>query len=366
MEFYLPVRLLTGRGVIAQNASRIAALGRRCLIVTSGSAARRCGALADVTDALEVQGVAYEIYDGVKPNPTIESCVEGGRLAHAFGAELILGIGGGSPLDAAKVIAVSAANPELDAAGLYRMDWPAPPLPVVLVGTTAGTGSEVTPVAVITDTGGRKHSFRGERMYAALAFGDPRYTESMPLAVTASTGVDALAHCLESYFNKKANEVSRAFALRGLELLLAPLRDVADSRLPTPAQRETLYEASLLGGMAISITGTVMPHNLGYYLTETHGIPHGFACAVFLPALLRHAEICTAGDAQALYQRIGTDQTALIALIESLLPKLDVHLSREELDALLPRWDNNASIQKTVGTVTLAQIRQIYTDLFVK
>ncbi len=364
MEFYLPVRLLTGPGAVQKNARRLAAFGGRCLIVTGGSAAKRCGALDDVTAALDEQGVAYRVYDGIRPNPTIASCIEGGQTARAFGAAFIVGIGGGSPLDAAKVVAVSAANPALDAARLYRMDWPEPPLPVVLVGTTAGTGSEVTPVAVITDTDGRKRSFRSDAMYAALALGDARYTETMPPAVTASTGVDALAHCLESWFSKKATDVSRAFAAEGVSLLLPPLRALSEGRTPSHEQREALYHGSLLGGMAISVTGTVMPHNLGYYLTETYGVPHGFACAVFLPALLRHAAGCALEETRELSRRIGADAEELAALARALVPDLGVRMTAEELERVLPRLENNASIQKTVGTVTLPQIREIYAGLF--
>ena len=347
MEYHLPVRLVTGGGAVAANAARLASFGGRCLIVTGGSAAKRCGALDDVTAALESQGVRCRLYDAIRPNPTIASCIEGGREAHAFGADFIIGVGGGSPMDAAKIVAVSAANPGLDAAGLYSLRWPAKPLPIVLVGTTAGTGSEVTPVAVITDTDGRKRSFRDESLYAALAFGDPRYTYSMAPALTASTGVDALAHCLESWFSRAATDISRAYAQQGISLLLPPLRDAAAGREPTPAQREALYHGSILGGMAISVTGTVMPHNLGYYLTETYGVPHGTACAVFLPALLRHAEAQAGDDTRTLMNRIGTDTETLIDLISALAPKPDVTITADELARVLPRWADNASVRRT-------------------
>jgi len=364
MNFYLPTRLFTGRGVVAAQAERLAALGKRCLIVTSGTAARRCGALDDVTGALESRGVAWRVFDGVRPNPTAASCLEGGRLAREFEAAFIVGIGGGSPLDAAKAVAVSAANPELDEKGLLALGWPCEPLPIVLVGTTAGTGSEVTPISVLTDEGGRKRSLSGEKLYATLALGDPRYTESMPLSVTASTGVDALAHCLESYFNRTATDVSRAFALQGVATLLPPLRTVAGGRLPSAEEREALYRGSILGGMAISIAGTVLPHNMGYYLTENHGVPHGFACAAFLPALLRHAVRVAPDYAAELEKRTGADMAALNALLENLVPDPGVRLTAEEIDALLPRWDNVAQVQRTVGGVELEEIRQILTENF--
>jgi len=366
MDFYLPVRLITGSGAVEQGAQALAALGRRCLIVTGKTAARASGALADVTAALDAQGVAWSVYDGVRPNPAIASCIEAGRKAAAEGAEFLIGVGGGSPLDAAKVAAVSAANPELDAAGLYRLDWPRAPLPVALVGTTAGTGSEVTPVAVITDTDGRKRSFRGEAMYARLALGDARYTRSLSPAVTASTGVDALAHCLESCLSRAATDLSRAFALQGIRVLLPPLGTVAAGRAPTDQEREALYRGSILGGMAISITGTVAPHNLGYYLTETYQIPHGFACAAFLPALLRHAEKTDSAYLRAVLDAAGTDAESLTALICALTPDPGVRMTQDEIDRALPRWENNSSVRKTLGTVTPEDIRAVFTELFAR
>ncbi len=364
MDFYMPARLLTGREVVRKNADRIAAFGRRCLIVTSGSAAKRCGALDDVTGVLTEKGIAYEVFDGIRPNPSMYSCVDGGRAAAQFGAEFVIGIGGGSALDSAKVIAVFAANRDLDADSIYRMKWQNRALPVILIGTTAGTGSEVTRVAVITDTKGKKHSMHDDMLYAALAFGDPRYTESMPLRVTASTGVDALAHCLESYFSKKANDVSRAFALKGIEQLLKPLENIAAGRIPTAEEREVLYDGSILGGLAICVTGTVMAHNLGYYLTENYGIPHGFACTVFHPALLRHAAACAPEYTAEMLRRVGTDLESLIALIRALTPDPEVSLTAEQIEAILPRWENNGSVKNTIGNVTMEELRQIFTELF--
>ena len=364
MDFYMPARLLTGRDVVRRNADRIAGFGCRCLIVTSGSAAKRCGALDDVTGVLTEKGIAYEIFDEIRPNPSMHACVEGGRAAARLGADFVIGIGGGSVLDSAKVISVFATNPELDADSIYGMNWQNRPLPVILVGTTAGTGSEVTRVAVITDTKGKKHSMHDDMLYAALALGDPRYTESMPLRVTASTGVDALAHCLESYFSKKANDISRAFALKGIEQMLKPLENIAAGKIPTAEEREVLYDGSILGGLAICVTGTVMAHNLGYYLTEEYGIPHGFACTVFHPALLRHAAACAPEYTEEMLRRAGTDLESLIALIRALTPDPEVKLTAEQIEAILPRWENNGSVKNTIGNVTVGQIRQIFTELF--
>ena len=357
MQFFMPTDLITGQNCVEKNAQKLARYGKRCLIVTGGSAARRSGALDETEAALRSQNIAFSCFSGVAPNPTLASCQEGGRLAHEFGAEFIVGIGGGSPLDAAKAISVFAANPDMTEEGFYSAVWPNKPLPIVLIGTTAGTGSEVTSVSVLTDSAGRKHSIHDRRIYAALALGDARYTMSLPRAATLSTGIDALAHCVESYFSKKADLISRMFAIRGIRLGLPVLQQVTESgEMPTPEQREALYRASLLGGMAINPTGTVFPHNVGYYLTENYSIPHGFASTVFMPELLRHVRECEPELTEAFYTESGTSEDELCLLVEKTVPVRGIRLSEEEIRAALPRWENNGSVRNTVGTVRTEEI----------
>ncbi len=363
MNYFLPAKLISGENAVVNNGEKIAAFGKHCLIVTGGSSAKKSGALDDVLKALEMHGVKHSIYDAVKPNPSIQSVIEGGRFAAEEGCDFVIGIGGGSPLDAAKVIAISAANPELDRDGLYSMNWPKERLPLVLVGTTAGTGSEVTPVSVITDLDGRKRSFRGDSIYADLSFGDARYTMSMPLSVTASTAVDAFAHCMESYLSKKANGASRGFAFEGLRMLLEPLKKLSEGELPTEQERHQLYDASILGGMAISVTGTNLGHNLGYYMTESHDVPHGYACAMFQPDLIRHGLEYAPEYTQELLRMLNISAEELIALLKKLTPDFGVKLSAEEIEALLPRWENVPNLQATVGGVPLDEVRRILTEL---
>lgn len=357
MEFYLPGRLVTGENCVAANSGRFRTFGRRCLIVTGGASAKRSGALADVSAALDGQGIAYDVFDRITPNPAVSACQAGGRVASAFGADFVVGIGGGSPLDAAKAVAAFAANPEMSEAEFYSAQWPHPPLPIVLVGTTAGTGSEVTSVSVLTDASGKKHSIHDDRLYAALALGDARYTRSLPRAATLSTGIDALAHCVESALSRKADSLSRLFAAQGLRLAVPVLTAAAagDGAL-TGAEREALYEASILGGLAINRTGTVFPHNVGYYLTERYGIPHGFASAYLMPALLDHIDRCAPEAARDFFAAAGITEDGLRALLRSVLPPLAVAAAEEEIAAALPRWRENGTVKNTLGTVTEAEI----------
>lgn len=360
----MPVKVFSGSGCIEAHKSELEKLGSSCLIVTGKSAAKKCGALDDVTGMLDSLGITWSIYDGAEQNPTLVSCMQAGERARAVGAEFILGIGGGSAMDAAKATAVFAANDGMNEEQFYSFDWPEEPLPIALVGTTAGTGSEVTNVAVLTDSKARKHSIHDARMYAAVAFGDAKYTMTLPQSFTLSTGIDVFAHCTESYFSKKSNEISRAFALRGISLLIPALRAAAEGDKLSYEQREQLYEASILGGLAISVTGTCFPHNVGYYLTETYHVPHGTACAVFLPDMLTHVKACAPDYTQKYYDGIGADENIVRALIAKCLPELAIHMTAQEIDAALPRWENNGSVKNTVGAVTAEDIRKILINKF--
>ena len=154
MNWYMPARLITGLGCVKDSANEIVKLGKSCLIVTGRHSAKACGALDDVETVLENAGIFREVYDGIGQNPRLTDCMEAAGQACRMGADFIIGIGGGSPLDAAKCIAVLAANPGMTQETLYSLQWAKRPLPVMAVGTTAGTGSEVTKVAVITTPDG--------------------------------------------------------------------------------------------------------------------------------------------------------------------------------------------------------------------
>ena len=153
MNFYMPTRLFTGENCVSRNSGLFASCGSRCLIVSGKHAAKESGALEEVLKVLEENSISVSVYDGVTQNPPLAACMEAGGMARDTGADFLIGIGGGSSLDAAKAASVFAANEGLDEAGFYSGVWPNTPLPVILVGTTSGTGSEMTRVAVLTEIG---------------------------------------------------------------------------------------------------------------------------------------------------------------------------------------------------------------------
>ena len=353
MNFFAPVNVITGKNCVKNNASAFADFGKRCLIVTGKSSAKKSGALDDVISALDLAGTEYAIFDDIEQNPSYTSCKKAADVAKEFGAEFIIGIGGGSPLDAAKAIAVLATCSDTSAKALYSMKWDAPPLPVIAVGTTAGTGSEVTHIAIITDEDGLKKSLRDPAIYPAISFGDPSYTMTLSPEFTRSTALDAICHCIESYFNKEANDISQTYALRGIEILLEMLDKTAncDTVSLTYEEREKLYCASLYGGFAISVTGTAFPHVMGYFLSEQYGISHGNACACYIEEFINHNVSVAPDEAEKMFKRLGTNKESMVEAIKKNIPEIDVKLTEEKISELAPRYENNKSLKKCYGTV---------------
>lgn len=366
MNFSVSTKVITGIDCIKDNAEELENFGRRCIIITGKSSAEKCGALADVKNALDSIETEYVIFNGIAQNPTVASCYEASKIALDFGAEYVIGIGGGSPLDASKAVGVITANPDISEKELYAMHWANKPLKIIAVGTTAGTGSEVTSVSVLTNSEGRKKSFRNDLTYPALSFGDPKYTAFMTDKITRSTAVDALAHCIESYFNRNANDISQSFAAEGVRKLIEVFRKIAvdGTQALTLSDREELYNASLYGGYAIAVTGTAFPHALGYFLTENYGIPHGTACAVFLNEFIEYNNQVAKQETERFFKRINCTKDELESLITAITPKIDVRLTDKDIEMLSLRWVNNASLAKNYGNIDADFVNKLLRRMF--
>lgn len=286
-NFYMPVEIVSGNDTVKNN-SGIFNLGKKCLIVSGRNSAKACGALDDVTAVLTSLGIEYEIFNKVTENPLMSTCYEGGRMVESFGAEFIVAIGGGSPIDAAKAIAAYGANPEIAIGDIFTAEIKKS-LPIIAIPTTAGTGSEANPFSVLTiDERNVKKTFKSPKSYPKYAVLDPKYTETLGYGYTVSTALDAFCHCVESYLSPKSTEISRAFAILGGQKIykaLAKLGEIAEDGNELEAMkalRSELLTGACAGGVAINTTGTGFNHPLGYNLTLERGIPHGRACGVFM------------------------------------------------------------------------------------
>lgn len=274
MNFYIPTQIFTETDCVKHHAGLLAGGGTKALLVTGRGSALKTGAYEDVTGALSEHGVDFCVFDRIEENPSVETVAEAAAFGLSQGADFVVGIGGGSPLDAAKAIALMMANPDKDSEILYKK-CELSALPVYAVPTTAGTGSEATPYAILTLHNEKTKRGIAHRIFPAAAFADPKYLAFAPQQVLCNTAVDALGHIAESYFNTKATHYSRMLC----EYALGLWRD------GSPSSRSL---ASTMAGMAISHTGTSIPHGLSYFLTYEHGDAHGKAVGVFLVPYLRH------------------------------------------------------------------------------
>ena len=338
-DLYMPAKVISGKECIKENAQLIYSLGKTCLIVTGQSSAKKSGALSDLLPILDDAKIQYEIYDKIEENPKTTSCFTGGKTARDIKAEFIIGIGGGSALDAAKAIALYAANENLMPDDIYEYNWTRHPLPLILIGTTAGTGSEVTGVSVLTKESGRKQSVSGADFYAKYVFADSRYTYSLPYISTVSTALDAFCHATEGYFSKRADYLSRAYSLEAIKILSSELILLNKRKdLPTENSRDRLYLASLLAGLAINKAGTCFPHGMSYALTEDFLIPHGLACAVFLPAFLEQAKIGCRDIFDEYISATSMTFESLHNLLTS-MSQISIYISDEKIEEYRKRWD---------------------------
>ena len=353
-------KLIFGNNVIHDSKELINSLGKRYLIVTGKRSARLSGALGDFLDA--IRGKDYILYDGISENPKVASVLEAAEVIDEV--DCVVGIGGGSVLDAAKVIACLRYNKAATEEELYKQKWENDGLPLILIGTTAGTGSEVTKVSVLSKANGRKSSIHNDRFYPAYVLCDPKYTYSMSKAIAVSTGIDALTHCNESYFSNKATDESRAYALKGIGYLLPNLIRMKD--FLNDKEKDDMYLGSLYGGLAIDITGTTFAHNVGYYLTENFHIPHGLACAVFQEDLFDFEEENNKEYTDEFFKAIGMNKDEYVKVINSLLPEISDTISEETLTEILPRWKDNNSVKNTYGHMTVEDVERILRKHFVR
>lgn len=290
MQYYMPTRIYCEDGCVSAHAEELASLGRCALIVTGGGSAKRNGSLDDVKAALDRKGCSYELFDGIEENPSVETVFRGAEAGRAAGADFVIGIGGGSPLDAAKAIALLITNPRLSPDELFVRRDISEPLPVAAVPTTCGTGSEATGVAVLTrhDIGTKGSMIY--RVFPKLALCDGRYLLTAPKSLIANTAVDALGHLLESRLNTTANDLSIVTADGGLRLWSRSIPVLIGEKQPDSEELKRLMNASTAAGIAIAQTGTGIPHALSYTLTYEAGIPHGRAVGYFLAPFVSFCE----------------------------------------------------------------------------
>ena len=330
INFYNPVEIISGRDCVI-NYTGFSKFGKRCMIVCGRNSARLCGALDDLKNALNLSGVSYSVFDRVEENPSIETCHTAGAEARDFRADFVVGVGGGSPLDAAKAIAVYAANPDLEGEDIYNLKFTNPPLPICAVGTTAGTGSEVTQYSVLTVRSiGNKKTVASPLLFPKIAFADPNYTNTLPHHTTMATAVDALCHGIEGYFSKRANPITEALAEQAIKIMGSGLKELVSGALDCDLREKLLY-GSIIAGQVISGTGTGFVHAMGYPLTHFDGLAYGVSNSYFIADFIEYMSLARPDKEQKIYSLMELSGIGEFRdLIDRAIPK-DLILTREKV-----------------------------------
>ena len=302
MFFYIPVKVYCEDECVRAHADELAALGKKALLVTGKSSAFKNGAIADIEAALSAHGKGWTIFNEVEENPSVETVLKGRDRGLAEGADFVIGVGGGSPMDAAKAIALLLGHEGAGAEYLYDSSADSSAVPLVCIPTTCGTGSETTANAVLTRRELHTKGAIPHRLFASLALLDGKYLQHAPRRVICDTAVDALSHLYESFLNVRTTDLSRMCVDAGLRIW-SRNREALLSGAPLELKScNEMLLASALAGMAVAHAATTIPHALSYTLTVETGMPHGKACGYFLSAFLREAD---PADAAWLLQTSG-------------------------------------------------------------
>lgn len=355
-QYFMPTKVYFGEGCVAQGKDAFRALGKRALILTGKRSSKENGSLDDLTKALTEVNIVWELFDGVEENPTFSLVREIVSEYRESSFDFVVGLGGGSPMDTAKAVAVLLKNPELKVEDLYDASKYSEALPICAIATTAGTGSEVTQYSVLTDDDGFKRGFFHPVLtFPKVAFLDARYTLNLSEALTRSTGLDALSHAVEGFLSKRATPVSDVYAKQSIELIAENLPKVLKDPKDLRA-RENMLLASCLAGMVISQTSTTIAHALGYPLTTFKNVRHGEATAAFLDVIVEQAALEVPEKVEFIKAKVGD----MSKFLESVGLKVKVPINDEEIALWTNRAKNARHVQWTRGNFTEELIRYLY------
>jgi alcohol dehydrogenase class IV len=287
MLFRTTPRIVMGPGAINHIAQEVKAQNAAKVLVVTDKGVIEAGLLQPAQEAFKKEQINYTIFDGVEPDPKYEIVADCMEMIRAENPELIIGFGGGSPIDIAKCAAIMATN-DGPIGKYFGIDLiPRPGLPTIMVPTTAGTGSEVTPIAILSDEGEKlKKGIVSAYLFPSVALLDPELTIGLPPHITAATGMDALIHAIEAYTSVNATDMTDLLAFQAMELLYHNIRTAYANGSNLEA-RSRMLEGSLLAGMAFANAGVAAVHAFAYPIGAEFHIPHGVANTLMLPHVMR-------------------------------------------------------------------------------
>ncbi|MCH4177722.1 MAG: iron-containing alcohol dehydrogenase family protein [Streptococcaceae bacterium] len=357
-SIFMPTKVLIDDAVIENNQSAWL-LGQSALLITGRSSAKLSGAEADVIACLEANNIQYSIFNQVENDPTVETVLAAAEYARAVGADFIIGIGGGSPLDAAKGVAVLAVNEALNLDGLFRNQF-TKALPIVAIPTTAGTGSEVTPYSVLYRQDiGTKVSFGSPLTFPKVALLDEKYTKSLRKDIAIHTAIDAFTHSFEGFLANRASAYSDTLALDAVKRFGRVIDQLADSNYSSALRKELLY-ISMLGGMVISHTGVTVVHAMGYAYTVHYDIPHGQANGFLLGTYLKYLKQINEQKLEIALDALGLSAEQLIEKIKGLIGSAPAIREEEIAQFTEQTLVQSGSLANTSGVVDEAILKELW------
>ena len=362
-SFVTAGKIITGCKGLEAVGKECAGIGKHGLIVTGTSAMRRAGITDRVVALLKKEGVAATVFAGVGGEPTVAEVDAGRKVCRENGCDLVVGLGGGSAMDAAKVVAGLAFEQEPTEVFLEGKGIGARGLPFVAIPTTAGTGTEVTPNSVITNPRTvEKKSIRSSLFVSRVAIVDPELTLSAPPAVTALTGMDALTQAIESYISIHATPITEALSFEAARRIACSL-PIAFRDGGNIAARTDMAYGSLMAGMALANARLGVVHGIAHPLGVRYHIPHGLVCAVLLPHAMRLNAEAAREKLARLSQMLGRDAVAFVEELSAALgiPKTlkAYNVRLEDFPAIVKESMPSGSLKANPKKVTEGDVEMI-------
>jgi alcohol dehydrogenase len=299
--YFLPTKLSFGYGSLEGIGAEARYLGGTRALVVTDKVMVKNGTVKKVTDRI---GIAFDVYDEVEPEPRIEVAQGVADKVRSGGYDLVVGVGGGSSMDMAKVASGFATNQGTARSFVGNNLFPRRPLPSIMVPTTAGTGAELTVTSMVT-VEGHKQWINSQLLLPSAAVVDPELTISMPPGVTAATGMDALCHNTEAYLSNLASPITDSAALEGIRLIVQNLERAYDSGGDRTA-REAMSLGALLGGIALQAK-MVYGHSIGYTIATRFKLAHGVSCGLPLPYVISNYAVACAPKMKKLAEAYGIE-----------------------------------------------------------
>ncbi|PID29058.1 MAG: alcohol dehydrogenase [Candidatus Cloacimonadota bacterium] len=361
-RYFMPTKVFFGNEAWAEYGEMLNECGKKALIVTGKNSARISGALDDVLNQLKKYNKDVVIFDEIRENPDLTEVEKGRDIFKNSGCDFIIGIGGGSPLDAAKAIGVTASN-NLVGNEIYEPAKMKKICPIIAVPTTSGTGSEVTSSSVISNRKeNKKAGYSSELNFPKLAYVLPKYTMTLSEKVTRDTATDALSHLLEGLYSHRRSPVIEPIIHRGVSLIYHNLITAMENPNDEKA-RENLMLASVFGGMTIAQTGTTLQHSIGYPLTAEFGISHGLANGLVMKDIMELYYPFVKKELNDLFMSLNIAKEDFYEFLHKLNLTADIKIDEKFLAKRIPEVMKSRNMNNNPFEIKEDSVRKIYLNL---